>query len=122
MLDQTYPRNLRLLNSRDFRHVFDQTQWKVFCPGFLLLAAPGRTTETRIGFVFSKKNIRLAVRRNRFKRIFRDSFRRHHHQLPPVDILVLAIKEANLTSDQKLSKNLSRVWKQLNQRIGSDPI
>lgn len=114
-----FPRCLRLLKPGDFRYVFENTRYKVFCPGFLLLAAPGRQAETRMGFVIGKKNVKLAVQRNRYKRIFRESFRLNQSSLPAVDIIVLAIKGANQVSVEELSLQLEKAWPQLRRRINS---
>ncbi len=112
-----YPRQLRLLKPGDFRYVFENTRYKVYCPGFLLLAAPNAEATTRLGFVIGKKNVKLAVTRNRFKRMFRESFRLNQHQLPHVDIIVLAIKGASQVTTEDLSKSLTEAWPQLGRRV-----
>ncbi len=112
-----YPRHFRLLNPEDFRYVFENTHYKVFCPGFLLLAAPAKQQNTRLGFVIGKKNVKLAVARNRFKRLFRESFRLNQHQLPNLDIIVLAIKGASQVTSEELSKSLIQAWPQLSRRV-----
>lgn len=117
MKDFGYPRQLRLLKPGDFRYVFENTRYKVYCPGFLLLAAPSTQTSTRLGFVIGKKNIKLAVDRNKIKRKFRESFRLNQHQLPSIDIIVLAIKGASQVTTDELSKNLTEVWPQLGRRV-----
>lgn len=110
-------RQLRLLKPEDFRYVFENTHYKVFCPGFLLLAAPAKQQNNRLGFVIGKKNVKLAVTRNRFKRMFRESFRLNQHQLPNLDIIVLAIKGANQVTNAELSKSLLKAWPQLSRRV-----
>mgnify|MGYP001268912568 CR=1 FL=1 len=112
-----YPRQLRLLKPGDFRYVFENTRYKVYCPGFLLLATPSRHEVTRLGFVIGKKNVKLAVNRNRIKRIFRESFRLNQHQLPSIDIIVLAIKGASQVTTDELSKSLTEAWPQLGRRV-----
>lgn len=122
MTSYGFPRKLRLLNAGDFRHVFENTQAKAYCPGFLLLAAPGSREETRLGFVISKKHVRLAVQRNRFKRLFRESFRLQQQALPPVDIIVLAIKGARHTQPEDVCSALNPAWKQLQKRLARNSI
>ena len=116
-----FPRSLRLLKPGDFRYVFENTRYKVFCPGFLLLAAPAKQAETRLGFVIGKKNIKLAVNRNRYKRMFRESFRKNQHDLPAVDIIVLAVKGANQVTTEELSQHLPKAWLQLCRRVSKAP-
>lgn len=112
-----YPRQFRLLKPEDFRYVFENTCYKVYCPGFLLLATPSQSETARLGFVIGKKNIKLAVTRNRFKRMFRESFRLNKQQLPHVDIIVLAIKGASQVTTEELSKSLTEAWPQLSRRV-----
>lgn len=109
----SFPRQRRLLNAGEFRHVFDQACYKAYCPGLLLLAAPSQTEEARVGFVIGKKHVRLAVNRNRIKRVVRDSFRHHQHDLPPLDIIVLAVKGAANIDTQQLHGQLDKAWRQL---------
>ncbi|WP_404415720.1 ribonuclease P protein component [Marinospirillum sp.] len=122
MTSYGFPRKLRLLNAGDFRYVFENSVCKTYCQGFLLLAAPGRQDHTRLGFVIGKKHIKLAVMRNRYKRRFRESFRLNQHQLPSVDIIVLAIKGAGQTSPEEISQNLDKTWQQLNRRLSKTSV
>lgn len=73
--------------------------------------------ETRIGFVIGKKHVKLAVNRNRYKRMFRESFRLQQHQLPAVDIIVLAIKGADQKPADTFHQQLEQAWPQLRRRI-----
>ena len=53
----------------------------------------------RLGLVIPKRQVRLAVHRNRLKRWIRESFRHHQQQLPAADIVV-RVHGAALTHDQ----------------------
>ena len=90
MTSQGFPRRLRLLKPKDFSRVFDHVSVKTNHRGLLLLASPNSLNCPRIGFVFSKRNIKLASNRNRTKRIIREQFRQSQHLLPPLDIVVIA--------------------------------
>ena len=80
---------------------------------FLLLARESPLTHTRLGLIVSKKRIRKAVSRNRVKRIIRDSFRLHQHQLPAVDVVLLAYQSADSANSQDLRLSLNRHWKKI---------
>lgn len=56
----------------------------------VLLAAENLSSDARLGFVLPKRRIRLAVARNRVKRIIRESFRHLSAELSGLDIVVLA--------------------------------
>ncbi len=80
---------------------------------FLLLSRQSPCTHTRLGLIVSKKRIRKAVARNRVKRIIRDSFRLHQHQLPAVDVVLLAYQSADTANSQDLRLSLDKHWKKL---------
>ncbi|MEE9424931.1 MAG: ribonuclease P protein component [Methylococcales bacterium] len=80
---------------------------------FLLLTHENIQTHTRLGLIVSKKRIRKAVSRNRVKRIIRDSFRLHQHQLPAVDVILLAYQPADTANSQELRLSLDKHWKKL---------
>ncbi len=67
----------------------------------------------RLGLAVAKKNIKLAVKRNKFKRIVRESFRLHKVQLAGLDIVVLAKRAANGASSQQIRIVLEQQWQHL---------
>ena len=84
----TFPKSSRLLKPSDYGKVFDDVQLRVPHRHFLILATPNTLGHARIGLVFSKKNLKLAVQRNRVKRRVRETFR-HEWEYPALDIVVL---------------------------------
>ena len=110
MTDFRYPRQLRLLTGGDFKRVFDRAVVKVPDQHLLILARPNDLGHPRIGFVISKKNVRRAVQRNRVRRIIRDSFRLHQHQLPALDMIILARKGLDGLENPDLHALIKRCW------------
>ncbi len=51
---------------------------------------PTDGANARLGFAISRQKVRLAVGRNRLRRLIRESFRHQVAALPPVDLVVLA--------------------------------
>lgn len=90
MLRATFGRELRLLNSRHFSAVFSDNTHRVAHTNLLLLAKPNDLGHPRLGLVIAKKHIKTAVRRNRVKRVVRDSFRMCQHDIGAYDIVFLA--------------------------------
>lgn len=86
----SYPPALRILKPAEFKAVFDGAAFKVGDKHFLLLANPNTLENPRLGLVIAKKKVKLAVERNRIKRVSRESFRLQHHQLPAIDLLLIA--------------------------------
>ncbi len=54
-----------------------------------------------------------AARRNRIRRIVRESFRLHQHELPAVDVIVNARAAARDADNDKLFASLKRLWGQI---------
>jgi len=78
----------RLRNNKDFTQVFKHGKRRSF-NGVLLSYTPNTFEHTRIGFVVSKKYSRLAVHRNRQRRILQSAVRSLYPQLRPgFDIIV----------------------------------
>ncbi len=51
-----------------------------------------------------------AVRRNRLKRLVRESFRQHQHMLPAVDIVVNARAGARNAGPAEITESLEKHW------------
>ncbi|MGH1461953.1 MAG: ribonuclease P protein component [Neptuniibacter sp.] len=113
MTEFRYPRQLRLLTGRDFQYVFDDAQLKVPDQTILILARPNNLGYSRLGFVISKKNIRQAVKRNRVRRIIRESFRLNQHNLPAVDMIILARQGLGEMENEQVHKLIKKCWSRL---------
>lgn len=111
-----YPRHLRILDGEGFQSVFDKVSLKVPDQTILLLACPNGLEHPRIGFVISKKNVRRAVKRNRIRRIIRESFRLNQHRLPPVDIIILARKGLDGLEPEELHQLMKKCWSRLKHK------
>jgi len=116
MTEFRYPRRLRLLTSGDFSRVFDRAEVKVPERHLLILARPNDLGHPRIGFVISKKNVRRAVKRNRVRRIIRESFRLHQHQLPALDMVILARKGLDTLEGPELHAIIRRCWSRVGKK------
>lgn len=57
-----------------------------------MIAGTGSKPWARLGIVVAKKNVKLAVARNRLKRIVRESFRLQQQSLHGLDIVVVIKK------------------------------
>ena len=114
----TLPHTARLSQPDQYRRVFDSPEYKVSSGAFLLLATPGATLSSRLGIVVAKKNIRLAVRRNRIKRLVREHFRRHPFD-KAIDLVVLARSGADQLDNPGLWQELDKLWRALGKRVNS---
>lgn len=111
-----FGRELRLLAAKEFQQVFDQPT-RASAPQLTLLARANDLGHPRIGFVISRKNIRRAHERNRIKRLAREYLRLHQHQLPAVDLILLAKKGAADLDNVELRDLLEGLWRTLTRRL-----
>jgi len=112
----SFTRANRLLTAKQFNSVFEKP-YKRHHAYMTLLVRENNSPLARLGLAVAKKNIKLAVRRNRFKRIVRESFRQHKVQLSGLDIVVLAKQAANTASSRQIRTVLEQQWQHLEKQF-----
>ena len=115
MVNYSFSRELRLLTPDDFQPVFKNAVPAV-SPHLTLLARKNSLDHPRLGMAIPKKHIKRAVGRNRIRRIVREQFRLQQHQLPAIDIVVIAKAGIADLSNQEINKILDKLWRKLVQR------
>ncbi len=114
----SFPLNARLSQPSHYRRVFDGPNVKVSSKAFLLLAVENTDGPSRVGIIVAKKQIRLASRRNRIKRIVREQFR-----LSPLgrsmDLVVLARTPADKLDNSAIWQDIATLWHQMNATADS---
>ncbi|HEY6411110.1 MAG TPA: ribonuclease P protein component, partial [Ktedonobacteraceae bacterium] len=91
-------RALRLRKSREFQRV--RQQGRSITSRLLILAwVPNEVGKLRIGFVVSKRISKLAVERNRVKRLLSEAIRRHLSELPTGWDIVLSARNHITVAD-----------------------
>lgn len=121
MAGARFPRAARILKPQDFTRL-RRTARRVGCRHFNAEAAPGAGGEgARMGLAVSRRVSTSAVRRNRIKRIARDSFRKARASLPCVDILLIARASADEQTNDILRADLEALWQRLATLNGSEP-
>jgi ribonuclease P protein component len=114
--DHRFGRKLRLLTAPDYKVVFGKAELKVSCPQLLILAIKSGYEDPRLGLVIAKKHIRLAVERNRVKRLIRESFRKHQQLLIEMDIVILARSGADRLDNKDFVTLVEKLWQDLIRR------
>ena len=109
MSENAFPKTARLLSPKDYKPVFDNSRYKVSTKQFLLLATASQARRPRLGLVIAKKHVSKAVQRNRLKRVLRESFRLRQSEIPLIDIVVLARKDADKLAPIELRKMIDRL-------------
>ncbi|MCY1265455.1 Ribonuclease P protein component [compost metagenome] len=113
MVSRDFVRDKRLLTSRQFTAVFDSPTTKVPGKHVLLLARENGLDHPRLGLVIGKKNVKLAVERNRLKRIIRESFRHNQESLGGLDIVIIARRGLGDMENPELHLQFGKLWKRL---------
>ncbi|MEO8747836.1 MAG: ribonuclease P protein component [Rhodanobacter sp.] len=80
---------------------------------FQLRYAPNELGYARLGLAISKQVSKRAVERNRLKRLVRESFRGVRHDLPPVDLVVMAREQAAGMDGPQLLPQIDELWEKL---------
>ena len=119
----SFPKARRLLNASDYSRVFDSADAKASHQYLLLLARLNDGPGHRLGLVIAKKNVRLAVQRNRIKRIAREFFRTRPESEPTMDVVLLTRRGIDQLDNAELSSILQQQWQKLSRNIpGPDTI
>lgn len=107
---QTFPRAHRLTDSAVYERAFQSQVAKSTDRFFTVLATRGEHEHARLGLVVAKKKVGNAVRRNRVKRVIRESFRRREPLLPNLDLVVIARRGIAEHPNRELFSALARHW------------
>jgi len=112
-----FGKSSRLLNSEDYSRVFNDAEAKASHRYLLLLARSNNRSGHRLGLVIAKKNVRLAVQRNRIKRVAREFFRQLPESDSPMDVVLLARRDIDRLDNAELSSILQQQWRKLDHSI-----
>jgi ribonuclease P protein component len=78
---------------------------------FAIFARRTGAQTARLGLAIAGRIVGNAVRRNHIKRLVRESFRHHQHELPAVDLVVNARAAARDADNTALTRSLERHWR-----------
>jgi ribonuclease P protein component len=96
-----FQRELRLLSSHDYSHVFEKAH-KINNKAFTLLVRKNTFSHPRLGLVIAKKNLKRAHQRNQVKRLLRESFRLVSTEMDNYDLVVLTRRDIAVLSKEDI--------------------
>ena len=109
-------RSQKLLTSENYSFVFSKSQ-RFGNKSFTVLARKNDLGHPRLGLAISKKCAKRAVDRNRIKRIFRESFRLHQHNLPNVDIIAMCKSDVLQLDKKEMHKQIEKQWRFMQKKF-----
>jgi len=111
-----FPKDKRLITASDYQFVFKKAI-RSSDKYFTILARNSKTERGRLGLAISKKAVKLAVQRNRIKRLIREYFRLNNEIIPCCDFVIMAKNGADKMSNQILLGSLSRHFSHITKKV-----
>ena len=109
---RSLPRTRRLRHAAEFKRLYAHGR-RLAADGFTAVVQANDAGVPRLGMSVAARILRLAVQRNRFRRIIRESFRQHQQQLPALDIVV-GLRSAPQDADNaQLRRSLDKLWQKI---------
>lgn len=110
-------KHAKLLKAVEFDRVFDKSV-RSSDRYFTVLARPNEKNSPRLGLAISKRKARLAVTRNRLKRLIRESFRLTKQNYC-ADYVVMAGSQGASANNKELLISLERHWEILKEKCAN---
>lgn len=107
MADQRFLRKYRIRGRNDFRRVY-RRRWVASDDCLVVLGCKNGMDHPRLGVVVPRR-VGTAVARNRWKRIIREAFRIHRHELPAGWDIVVTPRGATHPTLGSVAESLCRL-------------
>ena len=114
----TLPSRLRLRHKRDFDAAYARGR-RVSDGFFTVIATTSESGAPRLGLSVAVRTAGGGVARNRIRRIIRESFRLHQHELPAVDLVVSMRPGARTAASAELRASLAALWKRVGEQCAT---
>lgn len=115
MVTYEFNRESRLLTPGQFQSVFTKPI-RFGSSHITVLTSQNPDKNNRLGLAIAKKRVKLAVQRNRIKRLIRESFRLNRNNLPNIDIVVMVKSGTDKLDNKEINQQLEKIWRKINQR------
>lgn len=112
MVTKEFNRESRLLTPGQFKAVFSNPT-RFSSKHFTILVTPNLQANNRLGLAIAKKRVKLAVQRNRIKRLVRESFRLNKSELPHIDMVVMVKSGIDNLDNELIDQQLNKIWRKI---------
>lgn len=85
------------------------------------MAHSNEAGHARLGMAVAVRIAGGSVERNRLRRLIRESFRLHQHELPPLDLVVSARPRSRGAPGAQLRASLAALWLKVKKQCESSP-
>ncbi|MFI4819025.1 MAG: ribonuclease P protein component [Enterobacterales bacterium] len=104
-----FKKKLRLIKFKHFSFVFKKP--KIYNTIYIkILSKFNKLNNPRIGFLISKKQIKMSYERNRIKRLIRENFRINKNYLPCMDFILIIKKKISNLRNNDIKKIINKLW------------
>ena len=116
----TLPPQRRLRRKSDFEAAY--ARGRRFGNGFFAVTAYSNDIGwPRVGLAVAARTAGGSVERNRIRRIIRESFRLHQHEIPALDLVVSIRPRARDAAGSELHASLAALWKKVTEQCATSP-
>ena len=116
----TLPARLRLRRKSDFDAAYARGR-RMGDGFFAVTVTMNDAGAARLGLAVAVRVAGGSVGSNRIRRIVRESFRVHQHELPAVDLVVSARPKARGAGGAQLHASLVALWKKVSEACATSP-
>ncbi|MFI4853286.1 MAG: ribonuclease P protein component [Candidatus Makana argininalis] len=110
-----FNKKFRLIKFNHFSFVFKNPS--IYNTTYIkVLSKYNKLNYPRIGFLISKKQIKMSYKRNRIKRLIRENFRINKNYLPYIDIILIIKKKISIFKNNDINKLMNKIWVNFNKK------
>ncbi|MFI4846823.1 MAG: ribonuclease P protein component [Candidatus Makana argininalis] len=104
-----FNKKFRLIKLKNFYSVHKKP--KIYNTIYIkILSKYNKLNYPRIGFLISKKQIKMSYKRNKIKRLIRENFRINKNYLQYIDILLIIKKKISIFKNNDIKTLMNKIW------------
>ena len=113
-----FTKQAKLIKTDDFSSVFNFRK-RISAKHLVMHYQPNVLQHPRLGLVVGKKTAKLAVSRNYMRRVLREFFRLHQHEICHADVIVRVQKKFSPIEFSQIKQEFDTLVAQLNLKLNA---